>query len=99
MASLIREQIIGCDDPENAKQVRVTREKNYPMITQQGPAWTWVYSYQVDGGPERCYGKGLYDTHRRVRCTFPNGPDHRDLESAPLTNQPDSRASHSGAGE
>lgn len=72
MKPLTREQIIGCDDPENAKEVLVTREKNYPVIARRGPAWTWSYCYRVDGGPERSYGKGLDDTRRWLRRTFPN---------------------------
>lgn len=72
MAALTREQLIGCPDPDKAREVRVTRVKLYPQVAHPGPAWRWLYCYRVDGGPEREYGTGLVDTRRWLKRTFPN---------------------------
>jgi hypothetical protein len=70
--AVTREWLLGHGDPEHAREIRLTRDKNYPQVSRPGPAWQWQYSYTADGGPNRTYGFGLATARRRLRKNFPN---------------------------
>jgi hypothetical protein len=70
--AVTREWMLGHPNPEQAREIRVSRTQLYPQVAHPGPAWRWLYTYTADGGPRREYGTGLADTRRFLRKTFPN---------------------------
>lgn len=68
--SVTREWMLGSDNPEQAQVVEI-----YKGTISGGVSRRYVtahYSYRVDGGPRRDYGRDLSGLRRMIRKNFPN---------------------------
>lgn len=61
-------------------EIRITRFKNYPVVSRPGPAWRWSYNYTVNGVLNQ-YGTSLTSLLRRLVAKFPDATIVKTWES------------------